>query len=561
MISHDVIIVGAGLTRMRAALEAKKEGVDVSIVTKTYPIRAHSVEAQGGIAASLARVEENSWEDHMFDTVKGADYLADQDVAEILARKAPEAILELENVGTLFSRKEDGKLNQRAFGGHSNKRAVMASDKTGHAIEHTLFEQVMKSEVNIYDEWHVTRLIAEDGVCKGIMAYDMRNGEIKVMKGKSTIFCTGGYGKVYGVTSNDLQNNGDGIALAFRAGMPLEDMEFVQFHPTGLYPRGTLITEGARGEGGHLINDDGERFAKKYAPEMMELAPRDILARAIQTEIQEGRGIDGKDHVHLDLTHIEEEKIKERLPLIRELTMDSAGVDPIEEPIPVRPTAHYSMGGIHVNTNCSTPLDGFFAAGECSCVSVHGANRLGTNSLLECVVFGRRVGREAANYASDNSMPSLSSNEYLEKERDKILHLMEGEGKEKVEELRKELQETMRDNVYIFRSREGLKEALDKIIKIRERFKEVTISDESKVFNTAYTNALELENLIDVAWNITRNALEREESRGSHYRTDYEERDDENWLKHSLSYLQNGEISLEYEDVTITKYEPKKREY
>ncbi|KXA93453.1 fumarate reductase [candidate division MSBL1 archaeon SCGC-AAA259I14] len=561
MTSHDVVIVGSGLTGMRAALSAKEKGADVAIVAKTYPVRAHSVEAQGGIAASLSRIEKDSWEDHMFDTVKGADYLSDQDAAELLAKKAPDAIVELENMGALFSRKEDGKLNQRAFGGHSNIRAVFASDKTGHALEHVLFEQVMKAGVEIYDEWYVTRLIVEDGVCKGIVGYDMQNGEIRVIRGKSTIFCTGGYGRVYGITSNDLQNNGDGISMAFRAGVPLKDMEFVQFHPTGLYPRGILITEGARGEGGHLINDEGERFAKKYAPDMMELAPRDILARAIQTEIQEGRGIDGGDYVHLDLTHIGEEKIKERLPLIRELAMDTVGVDPIEEPIPVRPTAHYSMGGIHVDIECSTPVKGFFAAGECSCVSVHGANRLGTNSLLECVVFGKNVGKTAADYANGTSLPDLSSDEYQEKEKDKMSRLMNGESEETVEKLRKELQDIMRSNVYIFRNESGLREALDKIMNIKERFAKVSINDQSKVFNTAYTGALDLEHLIDVAWTITKNALAREESRGSHYRTDYEERDDENWLKHSLSYLRDGEMELDYEPVTITKFEPKKREY
>ncbi|KXB04547.1 fumarate reductase [candidate division MSBL1 archaeon SCGC-AAA382A13] len=561
MISHDVVIIGSGLAGMRAALEAADKGADVAIVAKSYPVRAHSVEAQGGIAASLARVEEDNWEDHMFDTVKGADYLADQDAVETLVKQAPEAIIELENLGTLFSRLEDGKINQRPFGGHSNVRSCFTSDKTGHALEHSLFEQVMKAGVDVYDEWFVTRLIVENGTCKGIVAYDMQKGEIEALKAKSIIFCTGGYGRVYGITSNDLQNNGDGISMAMQAGVPLEDMEFVQFHPTGLYPRGTLITEGARGEGGHLLNDEGERFAKKYAPDMMELAPRDILARAIETEIREGRGIDGGDYVHLDLTHLGEEKIKERLPLIRELAIDSAGVDPIEGPIPVRPTAHYSMGGIYIDNNCSTPVDGLFAAGECSCVSVHGANRLGTNSLLECVIFGRKAGETAAEYAKNASMPQLSSKEYIEEERDKMENLMNGEGGEEINELEEELQNTMRDKVYIFRNESDLKSALDKIIEIKERFENVQIKDQSMTFNTAYTGAMELESLINVGWAITKNALARKESRGSHYRTDYDERNDEDWLKHSLTRFENGELNIDYENVTITKYEPKKREY
>ncbi len=559
MISHDVVIVGSGLAGLRASLAAVEEGVDVAIVSKSYPIRSHSVEAQGGIAASLGKVCEDSWEEHMFDTVKGADYLADQDAVEIFTKRAADAIIELENMGTLFSRQENGQLDQRSFGGHSNDRAVFASDKTGHAILHTMFEQVMKAGIKLYNEWFVTKLIRGNGRSKGIVAYDMKNGEFHKVGAKSVVFCTGGYGRVYGTTSNDLQNNGDGMAMALRAGVPLEDMEFVQFHPTGLYPSGNLITEGARGEGGHLINDEGERFAKKYAPEKMELAPRDILARGIETEIKEGRGINGEDYVYLDLKHLGAEKIKEKLPLIRELSIDAVGVDPIEEPIPIAPTAHYSMGGIFVGLDCSTPLPGFFAAGECSCVSIHGANRLGTNSLLECVVFGKRGGKSAAEHAKNVSSPDISSNPE-EEERRKMERLMERDGKNP-SKLKEKLQNIMRNNVYIFREEQSLSDALGKIKEIKKESEEMGIDDESENFNTDYTAALELESLIDIALTVTGGALAREESRGSHYRTDYEERDDENWLKHTMAHLVDGGLDLHYEDVEITEFEPKERKY
>ncbi|MBI5136041.1 MAG: FAD-dependent oxidoreductase [Nitrospirae bacterium] len=555
MISHDVVIVGAGLTGMRAAIEMGP-GVDVAVISKVHPVRSHSGAAQGGINAALR--EEDSWESHAYDTVKGSDYLGDQDAIEIMCREAPSDIRQMEHWGVIFSRADDRRIAQRPFGGAGYPRTCYAADRTGHALLHAMYEQVMKRRVKVYTEWFLTSLIVENGECQGVTVLDMASGELVAVRAKAVVFATGGYGRVYLTSSNGLVNTGDGMAVAYRAGAPLMDMEFVQFHPTTLKSNGVLITEGSRGEGGILINAKGERFMSKYAPNAMELASRDVVSRSEQTEINEGRGVDGC--VLLDLRHLGRDKILERLPQIRDLAIKFAGTDPIEVPIPVRPGAHYSMGGIKVDVDGATPMPGLFAGGECACVSVHGANRLGGNSLLETIVFGRRAGTAVNRYITGRAMP-IPGDHHLAAQRDRIHTLMSRSGGERGNLLRHELGTVMNTDVGVFRDEKGLMEAVAKAREINDRAQSLWVMDKSRVFNTDLTEALEMQNVAELAQTIAAGALARKECRGAHYRNDHPGRDDANWMKHTLARWTPDGPELSYSAVTVTKYQPQERKY
>ena len=569
MIKHDVVIVGSGLAGMRAALEVC-EGLDVAILSKVYPTRSHSGAAQGGIAASLGNSESDSWEEHLYDTVKGGDFLNDQDAVEEFVKAAPRVIYELEHYGCVFSRTPDGKIAQRSFGGHSKPRACFSADRTGHAILHALHEQLLKrsKSIKIYSEWYMHSLVLDGGRCNGIVVSDIRTGAVEVMQAKAVIFATGGYGRVFNITSNAFASTADGVMAAFRAGIPLEDAEFVQYHPSGLYRQGILFSEAARSEGGYLLNGEGERFMDKYAPSRMELAPRDIVARAEQSEMDAGRGVDGKDIIHLDLRHLGEARIMERLPQIRQLGIDFIGVDCVKDPLPIQPTAHYSMGGIptdkfgQVITDAEgTHVKGFFAAGECACVSVHGANRLGTNSLLEAVVFGERAGKSAFEYAMKVDHAPVNESH----EKTKVLEQFEGvfqqNGDESYNDIRNQMKKVMTENCGVFREEKQLKTCIETIEKLQEKFKNGKITDKGKLFNTEIYEILELENMLAMAEIIAKGALDRKESRGGHSRTDYPKRDDENFLKHSLAYKTDDGIEIKYKPVVITKHQPAERTY
>ncbi|MBC3981747.1 succinate dehydrogenase flavoprotein subunit [Streptomyces buecherae] len=579
---YDTVIVGAGGAGMRAAIESTKRS-RTAVLTKLYPTRSHTGAAQGGMAAALANVEEDNWEWHTFDTIKGGDYLVDQDAAEILAKEAIDSVLDLEKMGLPFNRTPDGTIDQRRFGGHSRnhgeapvRRSCYAADRTGHMILQTLYQNCVKEGVEFFNEFYVLdQLITEvDGVKKsaGVVAYELATGEIHVFQAKAVIYASGGCGKFFKVTSNAHTLTGDGQAAVYRRGLPLEDMEFFQFHPTGIWRMGILLTEGARGEGGILRNKDGERFMEKYAPVMKDLASRDVVSRSIYTEIREGRGCGPEgDHVYLDLTHLPPEQLDAKLPDITEFARTYLGIEPYTDPIPIQPTAHYAMGGIPTNVegevlaDNDTVVPGLYAAGEVACVSVHGANRLGTNSLLDINVFGRRAGIAAAEYASRADYVELPENpaslviEQVERLRDST-------GSERVTEIRKALQDTMDANVMVFRTEQTIKTAVEEIGALRERYRNVSVQDKGKRFNTDLLEAIELGNLLDLAEVMAVSALARKESRGGHYREDYPNRDDVNFMRHTMAYREVGadgteSIRLDYKPVVQTRYEPMERKY
>jgi len=562
--THDIVVVGAGLAGLRAAVAAAEinDKLDIAVISKHHPLRSHSVCAQGGTAAVMQ--EKDSFDLHAFDTVKGADYLADQDAVEFFVRRAPKEIVLTEHWGCPWSRTQDGKIDQRPFGGHTYPRACFAADMTGFHEMHAIYGKALSyANIKFYEEWFATSIIVEDSRAIGLTAIEMVTGKMEALAAKAIVMATGGHERIYEFTTFSHTTTGDGMAMAYRAGAPLEDMEFVQFHPTGLVPSGVLITEGARGEGGYLLNAKGERFMKKYAPEKMELAPRDVVSRAEQTEILEGRGLEGPygPYIALDLTHLGEEKINERLPLIRDVAMKLGGVDPVKEYIPIRPAAHYSMGGIKANINAETPIAGLYAAGECSCISVHGANRLGTNSTAECLVFGAVAGEEAAKYATKSMIREISKEKLSAEEKRVYDGILGSEGSERVPNIRDEMRRVMNENVWIYRKGDMLKEALKKIRELKQRFKNIKVEDKSKNFNTGFLSALQLDFMLDLAEVTIVSALPRTESRGAHSRLDYPKRDDQNWLKHTLAYYTMDGPRLEYIPVTITKWPPVARTY
>ncbi len=575
MLEHDVIIVGGGLAGCRAAVEIARidPKLSVAVVAKTHPIRSHSVAAQGGMAATLRNVDlEDTWEAHAFDTVKGSDYLADQDAVAILTREAADVVIDLEHMGVLFSRLPDGRIAQRAFGGHSHRRTCYAADKTGHAILHELVNNLRRYGVEIYDEWYAIELILEDAQAKGVVMYRILDGEIQVLRAKAVMFATGGYGRAFNTTSNDYASTGDGLAMSAIAGVPLEDMEFVQFHPTGLYPVGVLISEAVRGEGAYLINSEGDRFMANYAPSRMELAPRDITSRSIDREIKAGRGVHpdgtaGGPFVYLDLRHMGREKIMSRVPFAWEECHRLLGIDAVDNPMPVRPTVHYSMGGIPVNTDGqvrSGPdglIEGFFAAGEAACVSVHGANRLGSNSLLECVVYGRRTGAAIAQYVQNRKFPEIDEQRYITEVQEQVRSLLDQKGTIRIGQLRQSFQDCMTQYCGVFRTESLMREGLAQLQKLQQQYQDIYLDDKGKLWNSEIIEALELRSLMIVGQVILTSALQRQESRGAHYREDYPERDDENFLKHTLAYYSTAGIDLQYKPVAITMFEPKERKY
>jgi succinate dehydrogenase / fumarate reductase flavoprotein subunit len=590
----DVVVVGAGGAGLMAGLYASKNA-KTAVISKLYPTRSHTGAAQGGIGAALGNLEEDHPDWHTYDTVKGSDYLGDQDAIEFMCYEAPQAIIELENYGLPFDRTPDGRISQRPFGGHTNnltgkpvRRACHAADRTGHMILQTLYQQCIKNNVTFFDEFQVLDLLLANGVAGGVVALELATGELHVFLAKAVIIATGGHGRVWEVTSNAYAYTGDGAAMVLRRGLPLEDMEFFQFHPTGIYKLGILITEGVRGEGGVLINGKGERFMEKYAPHVKDLASRDVISRAIYLEIRDGNGVNGSNYVYLDVRPdvvnkyaaldgrtnpdgtpyaVTGEEILAKLPDIIDFCRVYLGVDPVRQPMPIQPTAHYTMGGVPTNKygqvvvdDKNTVFPGLYAAGECACVSVHGANRLGTNSLLDLVVFGKHAGLHAAEYSSNtNTAPlPLDPTAFAREQFDRLRN---ADGKENVYDIGNEMKKVMFDEVGIFRSGKGMELALEKVRELRERFQHVRVSDTGRIFNTELLNAWELGNLLELAEVVTVSAINRQESRGGHAREDFPQRDDANWLKHTLISMKDGVLEIGYKPVVITKFEPKERSY
>ena len=571
---YDAVIVGAGGAGLMAAIQMAGQA-NIAVVSKLYPTRSHTGAAQGGISAALGNVEEDHWEWHMFDTVKGGDYIVDQDAAEVLSREAIDAVLELEHMGLPFNRTPDGRIDQRRFGGHSRdfgaapvRRACYSADRTGHMIIQTLYQQGIKHNVNFFDEYHLLDvLFTDDGQACGVIVYEIKTGELHTIHAKTVLIASGGYGRVYKITSNALAGTGDGIAIPYRRGIPLMDMEFYQFHPTGLYKLGILVSEAARGEGGILRNSEGEAFAERYAPTMKDLAPRDMVSRFIHQEVREGRGIDGKDYVLLDLSHLPPEVIDQKLPDVTDFARIYLGVEPKTEGIPIQPTAHYAMGGLPTNLDGQVIYDpeasvvpGFYSAGEAACVSVHGANRLGTNSLVDLVVFGRRAGKHMLEYVQENDFVELPKNpeDYARSQVDAVLGRTSGEH---AASIREEMQEVMMADVSVVRTQSGMEQAKAKIAELKDRYQNITVQDRGSTYNTDLLEALELGCMLDIAETIIHGAMARQESRGAHYREDFQDRDDTNWLAHSLIYRTDAGLSLKKKSVSITRFQPMERKY
>lgn len=573
----DVVIVGSGGAGLMAAMQLPN--ASVAVLSKVYPTRSHTGAAQGGVAAALGNCEEDHWKWHMYDTVKGGDYLVDQPAAEILAREAIDAVYELEHRGLPFNRTPEGKIDQRRFGGHSRnfgeapvRRSCYAADRTGHMILQTMYQSAIKNEVRFYNEFLMLDLLIVEGRACGVVALEIRTGEIHTFHAKAILFATGGYGRAWRVTSNAFACMGDGMSVAYRRGIPLQDMEMYQFHPTGIYKVGVLLSEAARGEGGKVLNGKGEYFMERYMPTMKDLAPRDIVTRCIIKEINEGNGVDGKDYVYLDVRHLGAKLIQEKLPDITDFARNYLAVEPITEPVPIQPTAHYAMGGIPTDVDARvvldaqwTPMPGFYAAGEVACVSVHGANRLGTNSLVDLIVFGRRAGKHMAKFILENDLPPLPANPE-DFSRQLVDRLYTSTGHESAARIRNTMQAEMMDKVFVEREEKGMIQAIDTIAELQDAYQKVELQDKGKTFNTELVEALELGFLLDCAEATAHGALARKESRGAHYRTDYEKRDDANWLKHTLAYQgkTSHDVRLDYKDVILNGdpiFIPKERKY